>query len=241
MTAARSSLAYDFTCEGADVRLVLGGAEVCLRLSGALWLERERALVVADLHLEKGSAYASRGQLLPPYDTRETLRRLRAEVAALNPRVLVMLGDAFHDGGAEDRLAEEDAAAIHALARGRTLVWVVGNHDPLPPVRLPGETAETLSLGGLDLLHEPTSGPVSGEASGHLHPCARIAAGGRSVRRRCFVTDGERLVLPAFGAYAGGLSIRDAAFAGLFARPPLAVVLGGRRAYPVGFWSVVGD
>ena len=240
MTAA-SAPAYDFTCEGADVRLGLAGVEVRLRLSGALWLERERALVVADLHLEKGSAYAARGQLLPPYDTRDSLRRLAAEVAALDPRVVVMLGDAFHDGGAEDRLAEEDAAAIHALAQGRSMIWVVGNHDPLPPVRLPGETAETLALAGLDLRHEPAVSAVAGEAAGHLHPCARIAAAGRSVRRRCFVTDGERLILPAFGAYAGGLSIRDAAFAGLFARPPLAVALGGRRAYPVGFWSVTGD
>ncbi len=242
MTAAREAAPlYHFACEGADVRLGLAGLDVRLRLSGALWLAAERALVVADLHLEKGSAYAARGQQLPPYDTRDTLRRLAAEVQALDPRVLVMLGDAFHDGAAEDRLAEEDAASIHALARGRTLVWVVGNHDPLPPVRLPGETAESVTVAGLDLRHEPYMSTVVGEAAGHLHPCARISAGGRSVRRRCFVTDGERLILPAFGAYAGGLSIRDAAFAPLFARPPLAVVLGGKRAYPVGFWSVTGD
>ncbi len=240
-SARAAAPAYEFACEGADVRLGLAGLDVRLRLSGALWLAAERALVVADLHLEKGSAYAARGQLLPPYDTRDTLRRLAAEVQALDPRVLVMLGDAFHDGAAEDRLAEEDAASIHALARGRTLVWVVGNHDPLPPVRLPGETAEALTVAGLDLRHEPYGCTVVGEAAGHLHPCARVAAGGRSVRRRCFVTDGERMILPAFGAYAGGLNIRDVAFEGLFAHPPLAIALGPRRAHAVGWRSTRPD
>jgi DNA ligase-associated metallophosphoesterase len=163
------------------------------------------------------------------------------EAQALQPRLIVMLGDAFHDGGAEGRLAAEDASAISALARGRTLVWVTGNHDPLPPQSLPGEAAPELRLAGLDLRHEPQVGRAEGEAAGHLHPCARISAGGRSVRRRCFVTDGERLVLPAFGAYAGGLNIRDEAFKDLFARPPLAIALGPRRAHAVGWWSTVRD
>lgn len=232
---------YDATPEGPAVRMTVAGAQVRLRPSGALWLARERALVVADLHLEKGSAYAARGQLLPPYDTRDALMRLAAEVEALAPRVLVLLGDAFHDPAARQRLAPEDDAAIQALARGRALVWITGNHDPLPPEDLPGEAAPSLSLEGLDLRHEPEPRPTGGEAAGHLHPCARIVAGGRSVRRRCFVTDGERLILPAFGAFAGGLNIRDEAFQGLFVRPPLAIALGPRRAHPVGWWSTRGD
>ena len=218
---------YDFAAVGVAVRVVVSGAVLHMRPSGALWLERDRTLVVADLHLEKGSAYASRGQLLPPYDTRETLRRLAEEVAQLDPLTIVMLGDAFHDGGAEDRLSLDDARAVHRLAHRRTLVWVVGNHDPSPPESLPGDSVDELELAGLALRHEPVAGPSPREAAGHLHPCARIVAGGRSVRRRCFVTDGERLVLPAFG--------------GLFARPPLAVALGSRRAHAVGWWSVAGD
>ena len=233
--------AYDVAAEGAAVRLTVSGAELRMRASGALWLHAERALVAADLHLEKGSAYAARGQLLPPYDTRETLRRLADEVRALDPRLVVMLGDAFHDVRAGERLAAEDAAAIEALAVGRTLVWITGNHDPAPPERLPGEAAAELELSGLVLRHEPGHGPAPGEAAGHLHPCARIVAGGRSVRRRCFVTDGERVILPAFGAYAGGLNIRDEAFKGMFARPPLAVALGLRRAHAVGWWSTARD
>ena len=233
--------AYDLAADGAALRMTLSGAEVAFRASGALWIETERALVVADLHLEKGSSYASRGQMLPPYDTREALARLAVEVAAAAPRLLVMLGDAFHDRRAAERLAAEDAEAIGALARGRTLVWVTGNHDPEPPRSLPGEASEELELCGLSLRHEPAAGPAPREASGHLHPCARIAAGGRSVRRRCFVTDGERVILPAFGAYAGGLNIRDQAFAELFARPPLAIALGPRRAHAVGWRSTRPD
>jgi DNA ligase-associated metallophosphoesterase len=239
--ARAAAPSYDISTEGPDVRVVVAGAETRLRVSGALWLQDEQALVVADVHLEKGSAYAARGQLLPPYDTRDALVRLEAEAQALRPRTIVMLGDAFHDSGAEQRLSAEDAARLTALARGRALVWVVGNHDPLPPASLPGESAAELALSGLHLRHEPAPGLASAEAAGHLHPCARIAAGGRSVRRRCFVTDGERLILPAFGAYAGGLNIRDEAFKGLFARPPLAVALGPRRAHAVGWWSTARD
>ena len=236
-----ASPTYDLAADGAGLRMTVAGAVVVFRASGALWIESEGALAFADLHLEKGSAYAARGQMLPPYDTREALARVAAEVEALAPRRVVMLGDAFHDAGAGDRLAPDDAGAIVALARGRTLVWVTGNHDPEPPRGLPGEAADELGLAGLILRHEPASGAAPGEASGHLHPCARVAAGGRSVRRRCFVTDGERVILPAFGAYAGGLNIHDAAFSGLFARPPLAIALGPHRAHAVGWRSTRPD
>lgn len=222
-----------------SAHMSVAGADVLLRASGALWIEAARALVVADLHFEKGSAYAARGQMLPPYDTRETLRRLAIEVEATTPAVIVFLGDTLHDGKAESRIAPDDAAAIGALGRGRTLVWVVGNHDADGPQRLAGETAGDMRIGGLFLTHEPQAGAQPGEVAGHLHPCARVRARGTSVRRRCFVTDGERLILPAFGAYAGGLNVRDVAFAGLFSRPPLAVALGAGKAHPVA-WSRLG-
>jgi DNA ligase-associated metallophosphoesterase len=224
-----------------SLRTRLMAAEVMLRASGALWLEAERALVVADLHLEKGSSYAARGQMLPPYDTRETLRRLAAEVAALTPAVVVLLGDTFHDHKSEGRLSADDAEALRELARGRTLVWVVGNHDADGPKALPGETADEISMLGLTLRHEPQAGLQPGEVAGHLHPAARVTAPRGTVRRRCFVTDGERAILPAFGAYAGGLNVRDKAFAGLFARPPLAGALGVGRVHAVGWRSLTAD
>lgn len=216
-------------CGGCAVRLA--GARAVLRVSGALWLARSRALVVADLHFGKGSAYGARGQLLPPYDTAETLARLEAEVTALAPDLLVFLGDSFHDGGAEDRLDPAEAARLRALAGGRRLIWAVGNHDADGPRALPGETIADLEREGLTLTHEPTAGPAPGQVAGHLHPVAKVARYGQAVRRRCFLTDGERLILPAFGAYAGGLNVLDPAFAGLFARAPHALALGRDRVH----------
>jgi DNA ligase-associated metallophosphoesterase len=239
---APKAFAYDYAnadCGG--LRTAIGPAEALLRCSGALWLAAGRALVVADLHLEKGSAYAARGQMLPPYDTRETLGRLAAEIEALTPAVVILLGDTFHDRGSEGRLAQDDAERLRALARGRTLIWVIGNHDADGPRGLPGEVADELALCGLTLRHEPRAGPQPGEISGHLHPAARVRATRGSVRRRCFVTDAERAVLPAFGAYAGGLNVRDPAFAGLFARAPMVGALGVGRVHAVGWRSLVGD
>lgn len=228
-------------CETGRLQVTVAGATLALLPSGGLWIEAARALVCADLHLEKGSAYAARGQLLPPYDTRETLRRLKADADSLDPAQIVLLGDTLHDGEAHARIAGDDAEALAGIARGRRLIWVVGNHDPDGPENLPGESVAELSLAGLGLRHEPQPGVRNGEVAGHLHPCARVVGQGRSVRRRCFVTDGLRLILPAYGAYAGGLSIRDPAFAGLFARPPLAGAIGSARVHAVGWDRVRGD
>ncbi|MBS0335138.1 MAG: ligase-associated DNA damage response endonuclease PdeM, partial [Proteobacteria bacterium] len=209
-TETRFAYGYEIAACG-SLRTGVGAAEATLRASGALWLAAARTLVVADLHLEKGSAYAARGQMLPPYDTRETLGRLEAEITALSPATVILLGDTFHDRRSEGRLAADDAARLRALASGRTLVWLVGNHDADGPQALPGETAAEAAVCGLTLRHEPRAGLQPGEVSGHLHPAAKVrSARGGSVRRRCFVTDAERLILPAFGAYAGGLNVRDA-------------------------------
>jgi uncharacterized protein len=239
---AEQAFAYDYAVETCgSLRVTIGAAHATLRASGALWLAAERALVVADLHLEKGSSYAARGQMLPPYDTRETLQRLSAEIEALSPAMVILLGDTFHDRASEERLAVDDAERLRSLAHGRSLIWVVGNHDADGPRALPGEIADELQLCGLTLRHEPQAGPQPGEVAGHLHPAARVKATRGSVRRRCFITDAERLILPAFGAFAGGLNVRDAAFAGLFARPPLAGALGRDRVHAVGWRSLGPD
>jgi DNA ligase-associated metallophosphoesterase len=239
---AETTFRYDYApAPGGALRLALGRAEAVLRAAGALWLAAERTLVVADLHLEKGSSYAARGQMLPPYDTRETLRRLAAEVDALAPATVILLGDTFHDRRSEDRLAADDARRLRDLAAGRTLVWVVGNHDADGPRALPGETAAEVDLLGLTLRHEPQAGLQPGEVAGHLHPAARVRSLRGSVRRRCFITDGERMILPAFGAYAGGLNVLDAAFTGLFARAPIMGAIGAAGVHAVGWRSLAGD
>lgn len=214
-------------------RLEVNGTTVVARASGALWIEAERTLAAGDLHFEKGSSYGARGQLLPPYDTLTTLERLEAEASALRPERIVLMGDTFHDRWAEDRLTTEVIERLKALGEGRTVVWLAGNHDPEPPRGLPGEVAADMSILGLLLTHEPHAGPAPGEIAGHLHPVATVTGYGARVRRRCFVTDGRRMILPAFGAYAGGLNIADRAFAGLFETPPTALILGGQRIHAV--------
>ncbi len=238
-TAARRPAFAISACGG--LRMSIGLAEVTLRCSGALWLAAERALVVADLHLEKGSSYAARGQMLPPYDTRETLRRLEAEIAALDPAMVILLGDTFHDRRAEGRLADDDADRLRAVATGRRLVWVIGNHDADGPRALPGEAAAEIDMAGLTFRHEPQPGAQAGEVAGHLHPAARVQAPRGTVRRRCFVTDGRRIILPAFGAYAGGLNVLDAAFAGMFAQPALTGVLSSGRVRAIGWRQLARD
>jgi len=221
--------------------LRLNGRPVQLRASGALWSAAARTLVVADLHLEKGSAFAARGQLLPPYDTRATLSRLASEADALKPERIVLLGDSFHDAAGPRRLDVEDLSQITSLSVRSQLVWITGNHDAGGLDLLPGDIADAAALDGLILRHEPSPGPVMGEAAGHLHPCAKVASSGRSVRRRCFATDGARIILPAFGAYAGGLNLKDKAYAGMFARAPIACALGDGRVHPLPYASLIGD
>jgi DNA ligase-associated metallophosphoesterase len=202
--------------------------------AGALHWPEESLLVVADLHLEKGSSFARRGVLLPPYDTAATLGRLARLIARYAPRAVIALGDSFHDGEGPSRLAPADAVALAALQRGRDWLWIAGNHDPEPSARIGGEFAATLALGALLFRHEPQDGAQDGEIAGHLHPVARVATRGRTVSRRCFATDGRRMVMPAFGAYAGGLNVRDRAFAAVFGSLAFAAhMIGEQRLYQI--------
>lgn len=183
------------------------------------------------MHLEKGADFARRGAPLPPYDTRATLARLAALIDTLKPAQVVSLGDAFHRPDSECFMDEEDAARLEALTRAARFVWILGNHDPAPPKRFAGEVALAKRIGRLVLRHEPSNGPSPGEVAGHLHPCARVRTDVGGQRRRCFATDGARLILPAFGAYAGGLNVLDSAIRPLFGALTVHVT-GKRRVYP---------
>lgn len=186
--------------------------------------------MVADLHLEKGSSRAEKGHFLPPYDTAATLRRLSAVVAALNPATVACLGDSFHDREAEARLSLEDTAAIQRLTGSRDWLWIGGNHDPRPPEHLGGEGVRELKLGPLTLRHQ-AAGREAGEIAGHLHPKASVRLRGRRLTRRCFISDDLRVILPAFGAYAGGLDVGDAAFRPVFPGPFRVYLLGQDRVH----------
>ncbi len=222
--------------------LQLAGEILVLDLCGGLWLPEHRTLIVSDLHLEKGSSYAARsGQFLPPYDTRETLACLHEAVVRHDPARVVALGDSFHDARGPERMEPGDRAMVAALQERRDWVWIAGNHDAAVSEGVGGRYADAVTIGGLVLRHEPSADAAPGEIAGHLHPCGKVAMRGRAVRRRCFVTDGTRLVMPAFGAYAGGLNVRDRAIESLFPSGFTAHLLGDGRVFAIGRAQLARD
>jgi DNA ligase-associated metallophosphoesterase len=206
--------------------LTLAGAALRARATGALWWAAERLLCVADLHLGKAERIARRGgALLPPYETAETLDRLAAEIARLAPAVVVCLGDSFDDDAAAAALDAAHAARLTALAAGRDWVWIAGNHDP-GPLELPGRHLAELRRGPLVFRHAARADAAAGEVSGHWHPKVRLPVGGRAVTRAAFLHDARRLILPAFGAFTGGLRADHPALLALFAPPARAILTG---------------
>ncbi len=214
-----------------DHEFPLHGTHLTADPSGALWWPAQRLLAVADLHLEKASAYAAGGVLLPPYDSQATLARLAEVLERRQPNHVVTLGDTFHDIAATGRLAPEVAARLRTLVSAcARWTWLLGNHDPEPPAGFGGESARELRIGPLIFRHEPSPG-TCGEVAGHLHPKVRIATRARRISARCFVTDGRQVVLPAFGSLTGGLDIRNAAIRRLFPKRPVALALGPQRVH----------
>ncbi len=214
-----------------ETGIAVNGETLVLTPAGAAWWPAQRTLVLADIHFEKGSAYARGRQFLPPYDTRSALKRIRTLMAHHAPARVIALGDSFHDPYGPSRLDDFEKDCLAEMGRQAEWIWIKGNHDPAPPSWLSGRAASEISIGALTFRHEPSSASARGEIAGHLHPCATITRRGHSIRRRCFVTDGRRLVLPAFGAYAGGLDVREAAIRSLFGERVRAYLLGARRVY----------
>lgn len=221
--------------------MALGRATFFPDPAGVLVWPAARTVIVADLHLEKGTSYANRHITLPPYDSRATITRLADVVTRLRPERVIALGDSFHDKGAEARLSEADALALEAITAMVEMVWVLGNHDPVPPARFAGRVAREIVEDGVTLRHQPIRRREPAEIIGHFHPCAVISRAGRRVRRKCFAGDGRRLVLPAFGAYTGGLNLLDPAYADVLATPFDAYLLGRDGVYAVASRHLVPD
>jgi DNA ligase-associated metallophosphoesterase len=212
--------------------LHLAGERLMLDPSGAAYWPARNMLILADLHLEKGSAAASRGRLLPPYDSRTTLDRMALLLRHYSPKTVLALGDSFHDCGGADRLQTADRARLATMAKTVNFLWVLGNHDPHLPADLPGEIAEEFADLPLTFRHEARATSNDAEICGHHHPKATVPVRGASVTRPCFVTDGHRrLIMPAFGSYTGGLDVADKAIAGLFPRGGRIFLLGKDRLY----------
>ena len=217
----------------ASEAFLLGRLAIVPDLSGALWLPDERTLVVADLHLEKGSAYAARGVFLPPYDSTATLAALTAAILRHAPLRVIALGDSFHDREAETRISATNLAALRCLQTGRDWIWVTGNHDPQISAAMGGEAVDTVGLAGVILRHEPDARETGFEIAGHLHPAAKVRMRGRALRRRCFALSQRRCVMPAMGAYAGGLNLRDSAFRPFLGEGFSAHLLGDARLFRI--------
>jgi hypothetical protein len=216
-----------------DLLIDVNGETLLLDVCGAAFARAHDTLIFSDLHFEKGSSYARGRQFLPPYDTASTLLRMARAIDRHKPARVIALGDSFHDKDAADRLGPKERGMLEAMGQRSSFIWITGNHDPHPPAWLGGEIAETWRMGGLVFRHEPCTAFEPGEVAGHLHPCASVAKWGRSVRRRCFVSDGLRLILPSFGAYTGGLDVGEAAISSLFAGPFHAYMLGQSRVYAI--------
>lgn len=214
----------------------VNGEDVVCDPSGALYMPSARLLVVSDLHLEKGAAFARRGMMLPPYDTQATLALLAAVIERYRPASVVCLGDSFHDRHGAAFMPAANREILAGLMRGLQWIWIAGNHDPEPPAMLDGESLAEFAEGGLVFRHEPTPRGQPGEVAGHLHPMAKVAGRGRSIRAACFATDGNRIIMPSFGVTTGGLNVLGHAFAGLFAAERArAYVVGLSGIYPLSF------
>ncbi len=198
--------------------------------AGALHWPAEHMVVVADLHLEKGTAAARQGQLVPPYDSRLTLEKLALLVRRLKPRIIVALGDSFHDTKGPSRLTTADTQRLRDITDATDMVWVQGNHDPEPPAGIGGRATPEFAVGGITFRHQAALGAAP-EISGHFHPKARVPTRAGELTRPCFVADSRKIMLPAFGAYTGGLNVRAPAIATHFPRGGRVFLLGAQRLF----------
>lgn len=210
---------------------ILAGVPLCALGSGALWWPDKRLLCVSDLHLGKSERIARRGgAALPPYDTRDTLNRLAADLAMSDAAIVVCLGDSFDDLSAARALPDSERLWIARLQAGRRWVWIEGNHDP-GPAEISGTHLAELPVAPLSFRHIARTG-ASGEVSGHYHPKATVRTAARSISRPAFLADCDRVILPSYGTYTGGLHSHEDALTRLM-RPEAIAILTGRQPHAI--------
>ncbi|VAW12750.1 FIG006285: ICC-like protein phosphoesterase [hydrothermal vent metagenome] len=226
----------------ANTPLDLCGEPMRPDTTGALYWPRRSVLIIADLHFEKGVAMATQGTHLPPYDTPDTLSLIERAVARFAPDTVIALGDSFHRADSHEGLTAVTRNRIKSLTARLEWVWIAGNHDPNAPKDLGGRAVDEFQLAPFTFRHEPLPGPAPGEIAGHLHPAAKVSVRGRTMRRRCFAADGVRLVMPAMGAYAGGLNVLDPAFAVVFPGQDFrAWMIGHGEVHPIAARKLKAD
>ncbi len=216
------------------VQIEFAGLALTLDRSGAAYIGSEATLIAADLHLEKGSRAAARGRLLPALDSRDTLHRLKRAVETYRPLRVICLGDSFDDRFAGGRMAAADKDELYRLcARVREWIWLGGNHDPEIPAFCGGEASVEIEIGGVILRHEPAAARTGPQIAGHFHPKASVPAGGYRFSGPCICVSKDLLIMPAFGAYSGGLSCFTPAIRALHKSEPKIYMLHTSKLWRV--------
>lgn len=213
-------------------KIQFGGTRFLPLPSGGLYWEKEHALIVSDLHLEKGSSFLKYGLFLPPYDTVETLKKLQGDIRRVQPKTLIFLGDIFHDKTALERIQNSDLTAFDVMLENHNVIWVEGNHDP--GIAPPSVTIHSDYLYG-DIIFRHIAENAAGdyEISGHYHPCTKFVHKQQKVRRPCFVVSENKIILPSYGAYTGGLDIEHKAIKDAISKPYETYVLGHKKVYKI--------
>ena len=226
--------AEDLQAGARSIRIRFADRSLILDASGVAYDEASASLIVSDLHLEKGSRAAARGRLVPALDSLDTLRRLRVAIEDFAPRRVICLGDSFDDVKAGERMLAVDRATLDEIcALARECIWIGGNHDPHLPDFCTGRHFEAFELGSVVLRHEPRSTGLAAQIVGHLHPRARISAGGYRFSGPCFCVSADLLIMPAFGAYTSGISCSHPAISSLCRTPPKTYMLHGGKLWRV--------
>ena len=217
-------------------QIKLGTETFLCHCSGIVFHEKTETLIVSDLHLEKGSSYADSGQLLPPYDSLKTLKYLCHMSFILQPKVVVALGDSFHDANGPARLGIEEHQMINQVRVQAEWIWIIGNHDSELPPNWPDHVMQEYYIGNVVLRHEAAElkdGDV--EITGHFHPKALAKVRGKNISKRCFAFDSTRMIMPAFGSYTGGLNVLEAPVREVFQERPFNTLMMGSKglfSYP---------
>ncbi|MGO8780708.1 MAG: ligase-associated DNA damage response endonuclease PdeM [Rhodomicrobium sp.] len=218
----------------AAAKIEFAGLALTLDNSGAAFINSEATLLVADLHLEKASRSAAQGRLLPALDSCDTLHRLKRAIEAYNPWRVICLGDSFDDRFAGERMAEADREELAFIcAQAGEWIWLTGNHDPEIPAFCGGETVAEIAIGGVILCHAPAANRAAPQIVGHIHPKASVPAGGSRFSGPCFCVSHDLLIMPAFGAYAGGVSCLTPAIRSLHRSEPKVYMLHAKKIWRV--------
>lgn len=210
------------------------GHPLQLDAAGVVYWPEFDTLLFADLHFEKGSYFAQDGQFLPPYDTASTCSDMRAVLEKYNPQSVICLGDSFHDVAAEQRMSAEDMDCLSQLVRNvPQWIWITGNHDPVAPAQVGGDSAKAMPLGDIILLHEPMDLPAA-QICGHYHPKAQTAVGRRKLKGPCFAYTDQLMIMPSFGSYTGGLWTSHPEIERWLGKTPCRQLIYQQKLYDIG-------